>query len=223
VLSTARHAANLVQQLLTFTRTLPVPLSLANLNTLILARRESLEQMMGENIRLIAHLAPDLDLTRTNPGQFDQLLFNLVVNAREAMPAGGELTLETANVTIMTPQVSLPDSVPPGNYVRLRVIDTGIGMPEAVRIHIFEPFFTTKQVGQGPGLGLSTCFGIIKQHEGYITVESSPGQGAIFSLYFPRVPRETDLLPVTGGDERGKYGSQPLGSVGAIPVLLLPS
>jgi PAS domain S-box-containing protein len=199
VLSIARHAANLIHQLLTFTRTQPVQLKITDLNPLILKMEETIQQTIGQKVQLITHLAPDLDLTQVNPQQFEQLLGNLVINAREAMPEGGILTLETGNIKVVAPEASLPEIVPPGSYIRLRVIDTGVGMTEELQARIFEPFFTTKEVGQGPGLGLSTCFGIMKQHEGYITVDSAPGQGSTFSLYFPQVPVEMDLLPVTGG------------------------
>lgn len=203
VLNITHQAANLTRQLLIFTRTQPVQLKIIQLNTLIQGLVDKLQQTGGEAVHLVIRLAPDLDLVRIDAGQLLQLLMNVVANAREAMPAGGELIVETANVVMPFPELATPDTVPMGEYIRLSVIDTGVGMTEETIAHIFEPFFTTKEVGQGVGLGLSACFGIIRQHGGYITVQSIPGQGSVFNFYFPRLQRDMDLLPEVGS---GSYG-----------------
>ncbi len=124
---------------------------------------------------------------RCGPGQIEQVIINLAVNARDAMPAGGKLTIETANVELDADFAASHPFIPPGSYVRVSVRDSGHGMSPEVKAHAFEPFFTTKPVGQGTGLGLATVYGIVKQSEGYILVESEPGQGAEFALHFPRI------------------------------------
>jgi two-component system cell cycle sensor histidine kinase/response regulator CckA len=138
-------------------------------------------------VTFTTHLAPKAGLIKIDESQFEQLLVNLVINACEAMAEGGHLIIKTANVTVGLAEGMALGSLPPGPYVRLTVSDTGIGISEDVQARIFEPFFTTKDIGQGAGLGLSTCYGIVKQHGGEITVESRLGQGASFHIYFPQI------------------------------------
>jgi two-component system cell cycle sensor histidine kinase/response regulator CckA len=146
-----------------------------------------LRRLIGENIELLTKTSSDLGLIQGDPGQIEQVILNLAVNARDAMPRGGRLILETANVYIDEEHArTQPDSIP-GAYVMLAVSDSGSGIDERIKAHIFEPFFTTKEQGKGTGLGLSTVYGIVKQDGGHIRVESKPVSGAIFRIYFPRV------------------------------------
>ena len=153
-----------------------------------------LRRVIGEDIDLAITTTPDLEPIEADPGQLEQVILNLVVNARDAMPEGGRLTIETANVRIDEESSRpLPDC-PPGDYVLLAVSDSGCGIDEQVKPHIFEPFFTTKGVGKGTGLGLSTIYGIVRQGGGHVRVESDPGEGARFLIYFPRA----EGLPAPG-------------------------
>src|SRR5215470_9325629 len=152
-----------------------------------------LSRVIGEDIELIASLHPSLMAVKADPGQIEQVLINLAVNARDAMPQGGRLAMETSNLDIETDQARDLD-VLPGKYVMLRVSDTGSGMDAATVAHVFEPFFTTKPMGKGTGLGLSTVYGIVKQSGGGIRVESEPGRGTAVRIY----------LPATEADRRGQ-------------------
>ncbi len=200
---TVRRAAALTRQLLAFTRKDAAKIEVVNLNDLIDSMAHMLGSLIGSAILLRTALAPDLGQVRLDSSQFEQLLVNLVVNARQAMPDGGELLIQTANV-----HLDEAGDLSPGNYVQLSVRDTGLGMSEAIKARIFEPFFTTKEVGEGTGLGLSTCYAIVTQYQGSITVDSQPGQGTTFEVYFPRYraisqpatpPAEDAALP--GGRE----------------------
>jgi two-component system, cell cycle sensor histidine kinase and response regulator CckA len=187
VQKTAQRAANLTHQLLAFTRTQNTQPRLFNLNELVINMKSMLRQLISETIQLEILPAPDLGWVKIDTGLFEQVLINLVVNARDAMPEGGKLILATTNVTLDTSYASQSVEVLPGNYVKLSVTDTGCGMTPEIKEHIFEPFFTTKEVGKGTGLGLATCFGIVKQSQGHIVAQSEPDQGTTFEIYLPRV------------------------------------
>ncbi len=183
----ARRAANLTRQLLAFTRQQALDLLELNINDLILDMNYLLRQLIGPQIDLSVSLAAECGRIKAYPGHIEQLLVNLVVNARDAMPGGGRLTIATAIVPSIPLVHGRDAGGQPGPFVRIAVADTGSGMSEEIKQHLFEPFFTTKAPGKGVGLGLATCFGIVKQYGGWIWVESAPGQGTTIWVYFPRI------------------------------------
>jgi CheY-like chemotaxis protein len=146
-----------------------------------------LSRLLGDDVTLTLNLAPDLWSISADKGQFDQVVMNLAVNARDAMPDGGALTIATHNAELTADAPDTHGIMPTGNYVQLSIRDTGQGMTPETMAHIFEPFFTTKEMGKGTGLGLATVYGIVKQSHGYIFVDSAPEQGTTFHLYYPRV------------------------------------
>jgi two-component system, cell cycle sensor histidine kinase and response regulator CckA len=184
---TAHRAAGLTRQLLAFSRKQILQPRPLNLNTLVAGIEKMLRRLIGEPIGLQTVLAPDLGAVRADPGQIEQVLMNLVVNARDAMPQGGRVTIQTANIDLDDGFARRHPGARPGPAVMLAVADTGVGIDAATMKRLFEPFFTTKGPGKGTGLGLATVYGIVKQSDGYIGVDSAPGQGARFSIYLPRI------------------------------------
>ena len=192
------RATNLTRQLLAFARKQIIEPRVLNLNDLILEMDKLLRRIIGEDVDLITHPAPNLGWVKADPGQIEQVLVNLAVNARDAMPQGGKLTIETANVILDPRYAHTHVDATPGPYVLLAVSDTGIGMSPEVQAHAFEPFFSTKEPGKGSGLGLATCYGIVKQHGGNIWVYSEVGHGTTFKIYLPQVAERASAAPPPG-------------------------
>jgi signal transduction histidine kinase/ActR/RegA family two-component response regulator len=198
-----KRAAALTRQLLAFSRKQVLAPKVLDLNFLVTEFTRMLPRVLGEDVKLEIREGPQLGQVKADPGQLEQILMNLAVNARDAMPAGGLITIATRNVALHGAAVA--DGPPAGSFVMLTVSDTGSGMDAETRSHVFEPFFTTKPQGQGTGLGLATVYGIMKQSDGYIEIESAPGRGTTFRLYFPRTdaPVEDSLEPTPEPARRG--------------------
>ena len=187
ILKATERAASLTQQLLAFSRRQVTQPQVLNLNRVAVDLEKMLGRLIGEHIHLEIEADPALGPVKADPGQMNQIIMNLAINARDAMPAGGRLILATANIDFTASHQCYSAAAPPGPYVKLAVSDTGSGMDAATLNHLFEPFFTTKEMGKGTGLGLPMVYGIVKQNHGYIEVESQPGQGTTFNLYLPRL------------------------------------
>ncbi len=205
----AQRAATLTRQLQAFSRKQVLQPRRLDLNELVATAHKMLDRVIGEDIALVVRAAAELGTVLADPGQIDQVLLNLAINARDAMPAGGTLTLETADVDLREVDATTDrPAIKPGRYVMVAVSDTGVGMDAETQRRLFEPFFTTKPVGQGTGLGLATVYGIVKQSGGYIWVYSEPGLGTTFKIYLPQVDEQPDdnrpgvaLADVPGGSE----------------------
>jgi len=203
-----RRASALTMQLLAFSRKQVVAPRILDLNASAREIEKLLHRVIGEDIELILRLHPNVSTIRMDPGQLDQVLTNLVVNARDAMPNGGKLILETGDVTLDEPYAGQHLGATTGSFVLLSISDTGCGMDQETLSHIFEPFFSTKEKGKGTGLGLSTVCGIVKQADGCIMAYSEPGRGTTFKIHFPRAsgvpeaPRPSDRrAEIPGGKE----------------------
>jgi two-component system cell cycle sensor histidine kinase/response regulator CckA len=195
VLDSGWRAADLVHQLLIFSRRQVVEPETTDLNSIVTGTGKLLQRTIGEHVQMQISPAADLWPVKVDPTQFEQVIINLAVNARDAMPDGGVLTIETANVVFDEGQAATHLGPGPGEYVLLAVSDTGAGMSEEVRSHIFEPFFTTKALGQGTGLGLATVYSIVQQAGGHIEVFSQEGQGTVFKVYLPRAEQVAAPAP----------------------------
>jgi PAS domain S-box-containing protein len=195
-----RRASSLTRQLLTFARRQVVEPKVLDVNEIVGDLTQMLQRLVGEDTGFVVHALPEPAYVRIDPGQVEQVIVNLVVNARDAMPEGGRITIRTSSVSLDAPIARQFGDVSPGGYISIAVSDTGPGMSDEVKARIFEPFFTTKEPGKGTGLGLATCFGIVRQNHGHIHFASDAGRGTTFTVYLPRV--EEPRLPAEPADTR---------------------
>jgi nitrogen-specific signal transduction histidine kinase/CheY-like chemotaxis protein len=206
IIRAGEQAAGLTRQLLAFARREVVQPQVLNLDTVITGVQGMLHRTLGEHVELVTSLAGDLNPVLADPGQLEQVLVNLAVNARDAMPGGGTLSIDTSNVTVDAESIAGGSESPPGQQVRLRVSDTGGGMTPEIIEHAFEPFFTTKSDGGGTGLGLATVYGILHQADGHIRIYSEPGGGTTFSITLPATTQVATSEPPEVTYERSPSG-----------------
>jgi CheY-like chemotaxis protein len=190
IIKAAERASGLTQQLLAFSRKKPLQPKILDLNSLVIDMGQMLRRLIGAHLDLTTQLASDLGKIRVDQGQMEQVILNLVVNARDAMPQGGKLSIETSNILIDEVQAKGLPFLRPGPHVILTISDTGVGMDDETRRQMFEPFFTTKDPGKGTGLGLSTVYSVVNQSGGVIGVQSAPGKGSTFKIYLPQATEE---------------------------------
>ena len=181
----ANNSANMVKQLVAFSRKQKLTTKATNLNKIIISNQKLLERYLGEDINFKTKLEDDLHIIKSDHASIDQIITNLCINARDAMPDGGDLVISTRNIFIKKEKMTSTGLLKPGKYIRLSVQDNGFGMNEETIDHIFEPFYTTKDIGYGTGLGLSIVYGLVKQHNGFIECQSIQGEGTCFAIYFP--------------------------------------
>jgi CheY-like chemotaxis protein len=209
----AQRAAQLTRQLLAFGRKQLLRPTVLDLNEVVAEMRQLISVMLSEGVELVINTAPELGQVRADRSQIEQVVLNLVLNARDAMPGGGKITVETSNIDVDEEFSERHPAVPVGQYVALTVQDTGAGMDADTQSHLFEPFFTTKPKGSGVGLGLSTAYGIVKQSDGYIWAYSELGVGSTFTVYLPRVEAE----PVAA--ERAAEAGEPAGGTETVLIV----
>jgi two-component system cell cycle sensor histidine kinase/response regulator CckA len=215
ILKASERAAVLTRQLLAFSRKQILQPKIIDLNPVILNLEKMLTRLVGEDLEVVILPADDLGYVKADPGQMEQVIVNLVVNARDAMPTGGKISLATSNVCVDESAHEHPAEAKKGWYVMLSATDTGTGMEAATKTHLFEPFFTTKEFGKGTGLGLSTVYGIVKQSGGHIEVFSEVGVGTTFKIYLPRVAAEArEGVPVA-------EAPSPVAAAGTQTILLV--
>jgi len=212
----ANRAANLVRQLLAFSRQQTLQPRILDITDILVELSHLLRRLIGENIELKVVHGRDLGLAKVDQGQLEQVIINLAVNARDAMPSGGTLTIRTANLTEATSTRRGHEIMPPGNYVMIEVSDTGVGIPKENLARIFEPFFSTKEVGSGTGLGLSTVYGIVKQTGGFIFVDSPPGRGAVFQIFLPRHHATAETGPSARAEAAEPIQARDLTGIGTV-------
>jgi signal transduction histidine kinase len=208
VIRASEGAASLTRQLLTFSRRQVVAPMVLNLNQRVTEMTKMLKRIIGEDVELVTRLEPALGNVKADPGQVEQVIMNLAVNSRDAMPGGGKLTIATGNAVLDPAESADHPDAPPGPHVLLTVTDTGTGMSADTKAHLFEPFFTTKEQGKGTGLGLSTVYGIVRQSGGSIEVVSEPGRGATFRIRFPKVEERVESGKETRITPRAPTGSE---------------
>src|SRR5690606_4810928 len=178
----AGRAASLTKQLLAFGRKQVLQPTVLELNALVSGIERMLRRVIGEDVRLVTLLDPAAGRIKADPGQIEQVVMNLVVNARDAMPEGGTIVIETSNVVVREDESGEHGGAAPGHYVQLAITDSGVGMDRETMSHMFEPFFTTKEAGKGTGLGLATVYGIVNQSGGHVWALSEPGEGTVFKV-----------------------------------------
>jgi two-component system, cell cycle sensor histidine kinase and response regulator CckA len=208
ILNAAERAANLTRQLLTFSRLRRLQTKDLDLNEIVINMTKMLQRLIGEDIAQETQCAPGGAFVHADAGMLEQVLMNLAVNSRDAMPRGGRLIIRTASVTLGGGQARLNSNARPGDFVRLSVTDTGTGISAKDMPHIFEPFFTTKDVGKGTGLGLATVYGIVEQHKGWIEVESGEQGGTTFNIFLTRLASKAPPAPQAAVPSRALRGTE---------------